>query len=141
MNAIKVLLVEDNEGDILLTLEALKEGKISKDTVVLRDGWEAIKYIENQEPYSNAHEPDLIILDVNLPKVNGYEVLSKIKTNSKTSHIPVVMLTTSSSEDDIIKSYQNHADHYIAKPVDANDFSRVVNSLEDFWFTYIHKKR
>jgi len=140
MKPINILLVEDNEGDILLTLEALKEGKVSKNISVVKDGWEALQYIDNEGAYSDEPEPDMILLDVNLPKVNGHEVLAKIKNNNKKKHIPVVMLTTSSSEDDIIKSYENSADSYIAKPVDANDFVRVVNSIEDFWFSYLLKK-
>jgi len=140
MKTINILLVEDNEGDILLTLEALKEGKVSKNISVVKDGWEALQYIDNEGADSNEPEPDMILLDVNLPKVNGHEVLAKIKNNIKKKHIPVVMLTTSSSEDDIIKSYENSADSYIAKPIDANDFLRVVNSIEDFWFSYLLKK-
>ena len=136
MEAIKVLLVEDNEGDIMLTLEALKEGQIPKVTEVLRDGWEAIRYIEQWGKDIDVKTPDLIVLDVNLPKVDGYEVLEKLKSDELTSDIPVVMLTTSLSEDDIIKSYQYKADHYIAKPLDADDFFRVVTSLEDFWLSH-----
>ncbi len=133
MTQIKVLLVEDNEGDILLTVDALKEGKMPKKVTVVKDGWEAIQYIENREPYTEADEPDLILLDVNLPKINGHEVLRQIRTNSHKSHIPVIMLTTSSSQDDIVKSFQNEADLYIAKPVDAGDFANVVQTIEAFW--------
>ncbi|RZJ36217.1 MAG: response regulator [Flavobacterium sp.] len=133
MTQIKVLLVEDNEGDILLTVDALKEGKMPKKVTVVKDGWEAIQYIENREPYTEADEPDLILLDVNLPKINGHEVLRQIRTNSDKSHIPVIMLTTSSSQDDIVKSFQNEADLYIAKPVDAGDFANVVQTIEAFW--------
>ena len=141
MNAIKVLLVEDNEGDILLTLEALETGKIPKETKVLKDGWEAVRYMEKQEPYGASETPDVVVLDVNLPKVSGYEVLDKIKNNSMLRHIPIVMLTTSLSTDDIIKSYQKQADHYIAKPFNADDYFRVVNSLEDFWFSHNNNKQ
>lgn len=131
---LQILLVEDNEGDILLTLEALKESNIPNSVTVIKDGWEAIRYVENTGKVNP--EPDLILLDVNLPKANGHEVLEKIRDNDKKTHIPVVMFTTSSSEDDIIRSYQNRADCYITKPVDAEDFSRVVKAIEDFWFSY-----
>lgn len=141
MTQIKVLLVEDNEGDILLTVDALKEGKLAKKVTVVKDGWEAIQYIENREPYSQNEEPDLILLDVNLPKVNGHEVLQQIRANSKKSHIPIIMLTTSSSQDDIIKSFKNQADLYIAKPINAGDFARVIDTIDAFWQRYKNETR
>ncbi|HEX9979296.1 MAG TPA: response regulator [Flavobacterium sp.] len=138
MQPLKILLVEDNEGDIILTLEALKEGQTPKEISVVKDGWEALVYIEKSG--KDFPEPDIILLDVNLPKVNGHEVLTKIKSDPKKRHIPVLMLTTSSSLEDITKSYQNNADRYIAKPVNAEDFLRVVNSVEEFWSAHQNKK-
>ena len=139
MQPLKILLVEDNEGDIILTLEALKEGKLPKEISVVKDGWEALVYIEKSG--ADTVEPDLILLDVNLPKINGHEVLAAIKGNPEKRHIPILMLTTSSSHEDIVKSYQNNADSYIAKPVDADDFLRVVASIEDFWTEHQNKKQ
>lgn len=137
MKPIHILLVEDNEGDIVLTVEALKDIKFANNVTVVRDGCEALKYIENSDNKPHRHEPDLILLDVNLPKVSGHEVLKKVKNNSNKKHIPIVMLTTSSSENDVIKSYQNHANCYITKPVDVYDFGRVTTSIENFWFSIL----
>lgn len=140
MSSIKILLVEDNEGDIMLTLEALKDGKMIKDVSVVRDGWEALQYIDGVESYIGQPEPDMILLDINLPKINGHEVLERLRGNNLKKHIPVVMLTTSTYEGDIVRSYQNKADCYISKPVDANDFPRIVNAIEDFWFSRLANK-
>jgi len=137
MNPINILLVEDNEGDILLTKEALAEGDISKDIQVVKDGWEALMYLEKNGDYTSAVTPDLILLDINLPKMNGHEVLKNIKANSNIHHIPVVMLSTSSSSNDINQCYKNQANCYITKPVDANDFSKVISSIEKFWLTTV----
>lgn len=134
---IHLLLVEDNEGDIVLTTEALNEGKIKNTLSVVRDGQEAIQYLERQTGYENAKEPDLILLDINLPKVNGHEVLKHIKTNEELKHIPVIMLTTSSDETDVIKSYANHSNCYITKPVDINNFLEVISTIEDFWISIV----
>ena len=137
MVPIHILLVEDNEGDILLTTEALHEGKITNTISVVKDGWEAIQFLEKNGKYSSQQHPDLILLDINLPKMNGHEVLKAIKTNEKTKHIPVIMLTTSSSEKDIFDSYQNYVNCYITKPVDVSDFLEVVSSIENFWITVV----
>ncbi len=137
MKTIHILLVEDNEGDILLTTEALGEGKIVNSIDVVKDGWEALQYLDKVAPYNNSPYPDLILLDVNLPKLNGHEVLNKIKTSEVYGHIPVIMLTTSSSEKDIFLSYKNHANCYITKPVEVNDFIKVVSSIEDFWISVV----
>jgi len=134
---IHILLVEDNEGDIVLTQEALDEGKIKNSVSVVRDGWEAIQYLEKNEGYEDAQEPNLILLDINLPKINGHKVLKHIKGHSDLKHIPVIMLTTSSDEMDIIKSYQNHTNCYITKPVDINRFIEVISTLEDFWISIV----
>ncbi len=137
MTEVHILLVEDNEGDILLTTEALAEGKIANEITVIKDGWEAIQYLTQKGPYSHAKKPDLILLDVNLPKMNGHEVLQHIKSDDKLKAIPVVMLTTSSSETDIMKSYQNHVNCYITKPVDVNEFLEVVAGIQDFWISIV----
>lgn len=134
---IHILLVEDNEGDIVLTQEALDEGKIKNTISVVRDGWEAIQYLEKNEGYEDAKEPDLVLLDINLPKMNGHKVLKHIKNSDDLKHIPVIILTTSSDEVDIIKSYQNHSNCYITKPVDINDFIEVISTIEDFWISIV----
>lgn len=137
MKPIHILLVEDNDGDILLTTEALHEGKIQNSISIAKDGWEAIQFLEKNGKYKNEPTPDLILLDVNLPKMNGHEVLKNIKSNDKLKHIPVIMLTTSSAEKDVFQSYQNHANCYITKPVELNDFLEVVTSIENFWVTVV----
>jgi len=137
MKPIHILLVEDNEGDILLTTEALSEGKISNFITVIKDGWEAMQFLEKKDKYKKALTPDLILLDVNLPKMNGHEVLKSIKTNDELKHIPVIMLTTSSSEKDVLSSYQNYVNCYITKPVEVSNFLQVVSSIEDFWISIV----
>ena len=134
---IHILLVEDNEGDIVLTTEALEEGKIKNTFSVVRDGWEAIQYLENKEGYENVKEPDLVLLDINLPKMNGHKVLKYIKGSEDLKHIPVIMLTTSSDESDVIKSYENHSNCYITKPVDITKFLEVIASIENFWISIV----
>lgn len=137
MKNIHILLVEDNEGDILLTTEALEEKKIVNKISVARDGQEALDFILKQGNYKDAPLPDLILLDVNLPKKNGHEVLQIIKTTESTQQIPVIMLTTSSSEKDINLSYKHHANCYITKPVEAEAFLEAITSIEDFWLTIV----
>lgn len=137
MDKIKILLVEDNEGDILLTREAFEEAKIMIDLDVVRDGKLAIDYLSNGMHNENVEFPDLILLDVNLPKKNGHEVLQFIKTDVQLKHIPVIMLTTSSSPKDINLSYNNHVNCFITKPVDAGTFLEVVSSIENFWIKIV----
>jgi len=137
MNSIHILLIEDNEGDILLTEEALSTSKIENVVSVVRDGWEAILFLEKKQSYIAAETPDLILLDVNIPKLNGHEVLANIKSNPKIQHIPVIMLTTSSSEHDILKSYQNHVNCFITKPVETLEFLDIISSIEDFWTSIV----
>lgn len=136
-NTIEILLVEDNPGDIRLTLEALKEGKINNKIDVVTDGEQAIDYLKSTGEFKGKTLPDLILLDLNLPKLNGREVLSIIKEDASLKHIPVIILTTSKAEDDILKSYQHHANCYITKPVDFEQFSFVIKKLEDFWFSIV----
>lgn len=137
MNPVNILLVEDNEGDIVLTTEALEEGKIANSISIVRDGWEAIQYLDQKEGYEDATRPDLVLLDINLPKVNGHEVLKHIKTSAELKRIPVIMLTTSSDQVDIQKSYGNHSNCYITKPVDVDDFMDVISTIEDFWISIV----
>jgi chemotaxis family two-component system response regulator Rcp1 len=132
---IEILLVEDNPGDVRLTLEALKEGRINNKVNVVTDGEQAINYLKKGLA---AHTlPDLILLDLNLPKLSGREVLEIVKTDEGLKHIPVIILTTSKSEDDILKSYQHYANCYITKPVDFEQFSVAIKKLEDFWFSIV----
>ena len=132
-----ILLVEDNEGDILLTREALEEAKISTRLSVVKDGKQAIDFVNKAGDYSNASPPDILLLDINLPKKNGHEVLKFLKGNQNFKHIPVIMLTTSSSQRDINLSYDNYANCYITKPADVNDFLSVVAILESFWLSTV----
>jgi CheY-like chemotaxis protein len=137
MEPIHILLVEDNEGDIFLTTEALHESKISNHLSAVRDGWEAMQFLEKKGEYVQVSMPDLILLDVNLPKMNGHEVLIAVKSNETIKHIPIIMLTTSSSEKDIYQSYKNYVNCYITKPIDAGDFLKVVASIENFWISIV----
>ena len=137
MKPIHILLVEDNEGDIFLVTEALEEGKIVNKISVAKDGKEAIDFLEKKGKYQNADRPDLILLDINLPKKNGFEVLEHIKAQKNLKQIPVIMLTTSSAEKDILMSYKNHANCYITKPVDVENFLKVVYSIENFWISIV----
>jgi CheY-like chemotaxis protein len=136
MHAIEILLVEDNEGDIVLTLEALDDARIKNAVTVLKDGDEAIKYL-NLAKAGERKNPDLILLDINLPKVDGKEVLAYIKNDPDLKRIPVVMLTTSSSENDISDAYNNHANCYITKPVDFNKFFDIIKAIEAFWIMIV----
>ena len=137
MKPIHILLVEDNEGDILLTTEAFEEAKIMNTISICRDGQEAIQFLNKEDQYERAETPDLILLDVNLPKKNGHEVLHYIKNHKNLKLIPVIMLTTSISEKDISKSYENHANCYITKPVEVDNFLNVIASIESFWIKIV----
>lgn len=137
MKGIHILLVEDNEGDVLLTQEALEESKIINKISVSRNGKDALDFIFKREKYSNVDTPDLILLDVNLPLKNGHEVLHVLKNDESTKHIPIIMLTTSSSERDIMLSYKNHANCYITKPIEVNDFLNSIKSIESFWLNIV----
>jgi len=135
--AIKILLVEDNPGDVRLTLEALKEGKVNNDINVVNDGVEALAFLRKEGQYANTQRPDVILLDLNLPKKDGYEVLAEIKQDSDLKRIPVVILTTSEAERDILQTYYMHANCYITKPVDLDQFITVVKSIETFWLNVV----
>jgi two-component system, chemotaxis family, response regulator Rcp1 len=132
-----VLLVEDNPGDVRLTKEALKEGKLLNQLTVVGDGVEALSFLRKEGKYADALQPELILLDLNLPKKDGREVLAEIKADPSLRRIPVVVLTTSSAEEDILKIYDLHANCYITKPVDLEQFMGVVKSIEDFWVSVV----
>ncbi len=137
LKPIEILLVEDNAADVRLTEEALKEGKVRNNLHVARDGMEALEFLKRQGKHANATRPDLILLDLNLPRRDGREVLAEIKNDPDLKLIPVVVLTTSSAEADILKSYKLHANCYITKPVDLEQFVSVVKSIDDFWLTVV----
>ncbi|MEM1324099.1 MAG: response regulator [Bacteroidota bacterium] len=130
---VNILLIEDNPGDVRLTQEAFKEGQIAIDLNVVMDGVEAIKYLRRQDQYESAVTPDLILLDLNLPKRDGREVLQEIKTDQNLKRIPVVVLTTSNAEQDILKSYNLHVNCYLNKPVDFDKFFDIIQKIQDFW--------
>ena len=132
MKPVEILLVEDNPGDVRLTKEALKEAKVINNLTVLKDGVEALAFLRQQGTYDNAVTPHLILLDLNLPRKDGREVLAEIKADEKLKRIPVVVLTTSQDEQDVFKSYNLHANCYVTKPVDLEQFMTVVKSIEDF---------
>lgn len=132
---VNILLIEDNPGDVRLTQEAFREGKLPVNLNVVMDGVEAIKYLKKEAPYNESIIPDLILLDLNLPKRDGREVLQEIKTDENLKRIPVVVLTTSNAEQDILKSYNLHVNCYINKPVDFDKFFDIIQKIEDFWLT------
>ncbi len=134
---VEILLVEDNPGDVRLTQEAFKEGKLINELSVVEDGEEAMSYLRKQGKYADVHQPDLILLDLNMPKKDGREVLAEIKKDPNLRHIPVIVLTTSQAEQDILKSYNLHANCFITKPVDLKQFNRVVKTIKDFWLTVV----
>jgi two-component system, chemotaxis family, response regulator Rcp1 len=135
MKTMDILLVEDNPGDVRLTKEALSEGRISNNLHVASDGIEAIEFLTKSGNFKNAITPDLVLLDLNLPKMNGFEVLEKIKNDEQLKSIPVIVLTTSESEHDVKTSYLLHVNCYVSKPVEYDSFMNVVKGIEDFWFT------
>ncbi|MGZ8422422.1 MAG: response regulator [Nitrospira sp.] len=130
---VEILLVEDNPGDVRLTIEALKEAKVINNLTVIKDGEEALTYLRRKGPYAHAKRPHLILLDLNLPRKDGREVLAQIKVEESLKRIPVVILTTSQDEQDVLKSYNLHANCFITKPVDLDQFIKVVRTIEDFW--------
>ena len=134
---VEILLVEDNPGDVRLTEEALKEGKVINNMHLARDGVEAMSFLQRGGKYANAVRPDLILLDLNLQKKDGREVLIEIKKDEELRRIPVVVLTTSRAEEDIIRTYDYHANCYITKPVDFDQFIDVIKSIEDFWLSVV----
>jgi CheY-like chemotaxis protein len=137
IHAVDVLLIEDNPGDVRLTREALKEAKIAINLSIASDGVEAMKMLRQEAPYTNQPMPDLVLLDLNMPKMDGREVLRLIKTDEGLKRIPVVVLTTSAAEKDILQAYGLHANCYITKPVELDQFMEIVRSIEGFWLTVV----
>ncbi len=134
---IEVLLVEDNPGDVRLTRIALEEGRLALNLSVVNDGVEAIAFLRQTGHYKTKSRPDLILLDLNLPKKDGREVLADIKSDPVLRRIPVVVLTTSQSDEDVLRAYNLHANCYIVKPVDFNQFAKIVQTIENYWFTIV----
>ena len=135
--AIEILLVEDNPGDVRLTQEALKDGKVVNNLHVARDGVEAMAFLRREGQYATAVQPDLILLDLNLPRKNGQEILAEIKADARLKRIPVVVLTTSTDEKDVLEAYDLRANSYITKPVDLDQFISIVESISDFWLAIV----
>jgi two-component system, chemotaxis family, response regulator Rcp1 len=135
--AIEILLVEDNPGDVRLTIEGLHEGKVRNNLHVARDGVEALEFLRRQGRFADVVRPDLILLDLNLPRMDGREVLAEVKSDPRLKTIPIVVLTTSRAERDILNSYELQANCYITKPVDLEQFINVIKSIEDFWLTIV----
>jgi len=134
---VEILLVEDNPGDVRLTREALREGKVRNNLYVVSDGVEALEFLRRQGQHIDAARPDLILLDLNLPRKDGREVLQDIKSDPALRHIPVVVLTSSQADQDIIRAYDLHANCYVTKPVDFEQFIHVVRTIENFWFSIV----
>jgi len=134
---VEILLVEDSPGDVRLTIEALKEAKVSNRLNVVGDGVEALEYLRRQGKYAHAARPDMVLLDLNLPRKDGRKVLVEMKEDADLKVIPVVVLTTSHAEEDVLEAYQNHANCYITKPVDFQQFLHVVQSIENFWLSVV----
>jgi chemotaxis family two-component system response regulator Rcp1 len=141
MNSINILLVEDNPADIRLTKEVFKEGRIRNTLNIATDGEDALIYLRKLGKYAKVETPDLVLLDLNLPKKDGREVLAEIKSDPVLKFIPVIILTTSAAEQDILNTYANHANCYIMKPVDLSQFINVVRSIEEFWLTIVKLPR
>ena len=129
-----ILLVEDNEGDIFLTLEAFEECKVKTEISIVKNGQEALDFLYQKKEFVDVKRPDLILLDINIPKLNGHQVLQKIKSDPDLKKIPVIILTTSSNQKDIDTAYENHTNSYIKKPLEIGDFLNVIKKIEDFWF-------
>lgn len=134
---IEILMVEDNPGDVRLTREALKDAKVSNTLHVVEDGVAALDFLYWRDGYEMAPRPDLILLDLNLPRKNGREVLEEIKQDDRLKMIPVVILTTSQAEEDVLRAYRLHANCYITKPVDFAQFNKIVRTIEEFWLTIV----
>ena len=140
MNVVRpvdILLVEDNPGDVRLTKEALKDAKVLNEIFVARDGVEAMEFLHRKGKFEGVPLPDIILLDLNLPRKDGREVLAEVKEDPILKHIPVVVLTTSKADEDIIRTYNLHANAFITKPVDLKRFSEIIHVLNEFWFTIV----
>ena len=137
----EVLLVEDSPGDVRLTREALKEGKVRNNLSVVSDGVEAMEFLRREGKYRDAPRPDIVLLDLNMPRKDGREVLAEMKSDEQLKRIPVVVLTTSEAEQHILRTYELHANCYLTKPVDLEQFISIVKSVEDFWLTIVQLPR
>ncbi len=138
---IEVLLVEDDPGDVLLIREAFDFNKVHNNLKVVNDGEQALAYLKNEGDYADAHRPDLVLLDLNLPRKDGREVLEEVKADEQLRRIPVVVLTTSKAEEDVLRSYDLHANAYVTKPVDFEQFIRVVQHIDDFFVSVVKLPR
>lgn len=136
-STVEILLAEDNPGDVRLTIEALKESKIANRLSVVNDGVELLEFLRRRGQYADSPRPDLVLLDLNMPRMDGREALAEIKNDPALRQIPVVVLTTSQAEEDILKTYDLHVNCYITKPVDLDQFIKVVRSIEDFWLAVV----
>lgn len=134
---VRILLAEDSEADIRLTQEGLKESKIRNDLFIVRDGVEAIEFLQQRGDYKDVPVPDVVLLDLNMPRKDGREVLEEIKGDQRLKTIPVVVLTTSREEEDVLRSYELHANCYVRKPLEVDGFFKVVQSIEEFWFQIV----
>ena len=137
MQPFEILLVEDNPGDVFLTQEAFREGRLAHRLSVVEDGEEALRFLRREGKHSNAPQPDLILLDLNLPKKDGRELLGEVKTDPELRQIPVIVLTTSGAEQDIARAYKLHANCYLTKPIQMDDFLKTIRSVEDFWLSVV----
>jgi two-component system response regulator len=137
LDTIDILVVEDNPGDARLIREVLNDNKLYNSLNIVNDGVEAMSFLHNEGKYASVARPDLIILDLNLPRKDGREVLAEIKADRELMHIPLVIMTISQAEEDILKTYKLHANCYITKPIDLNEFIKVIKSIEDFWFSVV----
>ena len=135
--SIEILLVEDNPGDVRLTIEAMREAKLSNRLHIAEDGVEAMQFLRREGRFGDAPRPDLILLDLNLPKKDGREVLAEIKSEPSLKRIPVVVLTTSRAEEDVLRTYDLHANCYVTKPVDIEQFTKIVKQIDEFWFKLV----
>ncbi|WP_246998734.1 response regulator [Halosolutus gelatinilyticus] len=133
----QILLVEDNPGDVRLTEEAFKQGRIENDLYTVSDGTEALEYLNQRGEYADAPRPDLVLLDLNLPRTDGEEVLAELKDDPELRSIPVIVLTSSRAEEDVVRSYELHANAYLTKPVDPDEFIETVRAFEKFWFSVV----
>lgn len=134
---VEILLVENSPGDIRLTQEALRDAKVKNNLHVAQDGVEAMAYLRQEGANEGMPRPDLVLLDLNLPRKSGHEVLEEIKTDATLKQIPVVILTVSEADEDIVKAYKQHANSFVSKPIDFQQFIKVVNSIDEFWFTIV----
>lgn len=134
---VRILLVEDSETDVNLLREIMEESKLYNELDIVSDGVEAMKFLRREAPYKKAHRPHIILLDLNMPRMDGRETLERIRSDADLTDIPIVVLTSSAAEEDILKSYQLHANCYVTKPLDLDQFAKIVRAIEDFWFSVV----